>query len=300
MIVHRTALDRARFVWHDVRGFIRRVYEGAAEANVPFLASGLTFDALIAAIPLLLLLLSVAGYVLSAQADRAQLELHDYLRRFLPEAAPGAAADPFAPFVKLFEGLINERGTFSLLGVPLFVLLSTRLFGSLRAALNEVFDTDDRRPWLRGKAEDVALVIVVTILFIVNTALGQGVEIVAGRYPQLGFLEFLGAQVLAFAAMVVLFVLIFRFTVAHRIRRDTALFAALICAAGFELARFVLGLVVQHFLGKEGIVGDATIGALLLFVVWTYYMACVFLIGGQIAQVYELRRRQAQQRWLLH
>ena len=28
-------------------------------------------------------------------------------------------------------------------------------------------------------------------------------------------------------------------------------------------------------------------------------MAFVVLLGGQVAQVYELRRRQAQQRWLI-
>ena len=297
--MRRTAVDRARFAWHDVQGFVRRVYEGAAEANVPFLASGLTFDALIAAVPLLLLLLSVAGYVLSARADRAQLELSVYLRRFLPNAPPGVADDPFRPIVELFQHLIEQRGTFGLLGVPLFVWLSTRLFGSLRAALNEVFDTDDRRSWLRGKAEDLTLVIVVTALFIFNTALGLGVELVASRYPVLGVYQFLAAQLLAFVAIVVLFALIFRYTVAHRIRRDTTLFAALICAFGFEIARYVLGAYMQSMIGTGRLVTDATLGALLAFVIWTYYMAFVFLVGGQIAQVYELRRRQAQQRWLI-
>jgi uncharacterized BrkB/YihY/UPF0761 family membrane protein len=47
-------------------------------------------------------------------------------------------------------------------------------------------------------------------------------------------------------------------------------------------------------------VRNATVGALLLLVVWTYYVTFVFLIGAQIAQVYELRRRQRAQRVLLH
>jgi len=47
-------------------------------------------------------------------------------------------------------------------------------------------------------------------------------------------------------------------------------------------------------------VSDRTLGAIILFVGWVYYMTFVFLIGGQIAQVYELRRRQALQRAVLH
>lgn len=298
--MRRTALDKARFLWHDIKGFVRRVYEGADEANVPFLASGLAFDALLAIIPFLFLAVSVAGYVLSAQADRAQLEVHEYLRRFLPDAPPGVSVDPFRPVVDLLVRLVGERDTFSLVGFPLFVWLSTRLFGSLRAALNEVFDVDDRRSWIKGKAEDVVMVFIVTILFVLNTALGQGVEIAAASIPAIGFFQYFIAQVLAFFALVALFVLVFRYAPARRIRRDTAIIAGLICAIGFEIARFFLGIYIGHLVSPNRIVRDATIAALLLFVVWTYYMAFVFLIGGQIAQVYELRRRQGQQRLMLH
>ena len=46
--------------------------------------------------------------------------------------------------------------------------------------------------------------------------------------------------------------------------------------------------------------GFAILGAALLFVGWVYYMTFVFLLGGQIAQVYDLRRLQAAQRAVLH
>ena len=105
-----TTLERVRFAWHDVRNFIGRVIEGADESNVPFLASGLTFDALLAAVPFLLLLLSVVGYVLSAEAGRAQIEIHDYLKRLLP-TVPSRGTDPFAPVVRIIERIVSERGT---------------------------------------------------------------------------------------------------------------------------------------------------------------------------------------------
>lgn len=288
------------FAWHDARNFIRRVYEGAMEANVPFLASGLTFDALLAAIPLALLALSLVGYLLSAQAGAAQVELSDYVRRFLPRGR-GAGPDPFAPIIALLEGVVRSRGTLGLLGLPLFVWFSTRLFGSLRATLNEVFDTEETRSWLRGKGNDIALALVTGLLFVLNTALTQGLEVVAvlGRRFGLGFVPFLGAQVLAFVSIVGLFVLIFRYAPARGCRWDTALVAALTCTAGFEGAKLVLAWYFEHFVRPDTFVSDARLGALFVFVAWTYYMTYVFLIGGQIAQVYELRRRQAAQRALL-
>lgn len=294
-----TGYDRARFAWHDVRGFVKRVYEGANEANVPFLASGLSFDALLAAIPFVFLLLAVAGYILSAQAGTAQVDLDVYLRQILPNTRAGP--NPFQPLLALLTRVINARGTLGLIAVPLFIWFSTRLFGSLRAALNEVFDTRETRSWLMGKLQDVMLVVVTTLLFVLNVLLGQGVEILTEmNVLGLGFLGFFAAQILAFASVVAVFVVVFRYAPAHRLRRDTSLFAALICAVGFEIAKYLLGVYIRTLLQPNALVRDATIAAVLLFVVWTYYMAFVFLIGGQIAQVYDLRRRLGQQRLLLN
>ncbi len=296
----RTVRDHVRFAWHDVRSFAGRVYEGAAEANVPFLASGLTFDALLAAVPLVFLVLSIAGYALSAQADRVDLQVHEYLMQFLPPATQPGVRDPFAPAVRLIEGVVRERGTLGLLGVPLFLWFSTRLFGSLRATLCEVFDIEETRSWVRGKLHDILLVLVTTAMLLLNAVLSEGVEILL-RYRPLGvnLFSFLSARLLAFLVVLALFIIIFRYVPARPVRLDTALLGSVICALGFEVAKYLLGLYFQAMVRPESLVSNATVGGLLLFVVWTYYMAFVFLLGGQVAQTYELGRRMRAQKLVL-
>lgn len=290
---------RWRFLWHDVRNFVRRVYQGAAESNVPFLASGLTFDALLAAVPFALLLLSLVGHVLSSYAGAEQLDIRAYLERLLPAHGEAGGRDPFEPVVRLAEGVVQSRATLSILGLPLFVWFSTRLFGSLRAALCEVFDTEETRSWLRGKLQDVALVLATGLLFVANTALTEGIAVIARNSAGVGFVAFFGAQLLGFAFILALFVMVFRFAPARRIRWDSALVAAVACSLGFEVAKQLLSIYFEKFVRPDQLVSDATLGAILLFVGWMYYMTFVFLIGGQIAQVYELRRRQAAQRAIL-
>lgn len=294
--MRRTAWDRLRFVGHDIRNFVARVFEGAAEANVPFLASALTFDALLAAIPLVLLALSVFGYVLSAGAGRAQVEITEYLHRLLPGG--GDSGTRFEPVLNLLRGIVQQRGTLGVLGVPLFVWFSTRLFGSLRSALSEIFDTPETRSWLQGKLVDVSLVVVTTLLFLANAAASEGLGLIAAR-SRIAFVTYFGTQLLAFAFILALYVVVFRFAPARRVRRDTAVVAAIICALGFEAAKPALTFVFAWWIRPDQLVSDATLGALLVFVAWMYYMTLVFLIGGQIAQVYELRRRQAAARVLL-
>ena len=149
-----TFARRLLFLVHDARNFAARVYEGALEDNVSFLASGLTFDALLAAVPLFLLVLALIGHLLSSGALASQVDVHEYLLRILPSNRSAGGPDPFAPIVGFAEGVVKSRGTLGILGVPLFVWFSTRLFGSLRAALCQVFDTPETRSWLRGKLLD--------------------------------------------------------------------------------------------------------------------------------------------------
>ena len=290
---------RLLFFWHDIRNFVRRVYEGADEDNVGFLASGLTFDALLAAIPLGLLVLALIGHLLSAGAGARQLEVHDYLVRLLPARPPGGGPDPFAPITQLAEEVVRSRSTLGLFGLPLFVWFSTRLFGSLRSALCSLFDSPETRPWLTGKLTDVALVVATGVLFVANTAFSEGVAILMRRSGAFSFLEYFAAQLIAYLFLLALFVMVFKFAPAHRVRWDTALVAGLCCSVGVEVAKQVLSFYFVNFVRADRLVSDATLGAIILFVGWVYYMTLVFLIGGQIAQVYEFRRRQAAQRTLL-
>ena len=46
-------------------------------------------------------------------------------------------------------------------------------------------------------------------------------------------------------------------------------------------------------------VGDANIGAAVLFILWVYYTAIVFLLGGVVAETWELRQMQQRQRIIL-
>src|SRR5205809_6194986 len=52
--------------------------------------------------------------------------------------------------------VVRQRVRLTAVGLPLFLWFSTRLFGGLRAALNEVFDTDERRSWPIAKVLDLA------------------------------------------------------------------------------------------------------------------------------------------------
>lgn len=263
---------------------------GAYEDNIPFLASALTFDALLWILPFTLIALSVFGYVVHTGADTLT-DVQRLFDRLVPVQA-GGAADPFAAAERALARIVESRAELSLYGIPLFIWFSFRLFGSMRAALNDVFDTEESRGFFLGKALDIGLA-VITALFLTVSA---GVEVVVAQAPWFGrFLASLSAFVLAAG----LFFILYTVAPSRRVRWDTALVAAGCSALAFEVAKRLYALYLANFTTLDRAISNANALAAVLFVLWIYYTAYVFLVGGEVAETYDLARRQREQRALL-
>jgi len=156
------------------------------------------------------------------------------------------------------------------------------MFGGLRAALNEVFDTEENRPWPVAKLTDLAMVFVAGTLFLANAFASTGHGILA----QLGSLLF----------STLLFFMIFKFLPSRRIYWRTGVVASLFCAVAFEIAKRLYALYVARFVTFDRLASDANLVAFLLFVLWIYYTAYMFLLGGEVAETYDLMRMRRQQR----
>ena len=118
--------------------------------------------------------------------------------------------------------------------------------------------------------------------------------------PQFAFffstLGRLMGELLAFGFSVSLFYVTYRYASARRLPWRTALLASVFTAVLFEVAKRLYGLYLASFASLEGASGDANIGAVVLFVLWIYYTAIVFLLGAVFAETWELRRMQQRQR----
>jgi membrane protein len=265
--------------WHrTVTGVVRRTLEAAYEDNIPFLAGALSFDILLTAIPFVGLVLGVVGYLVEYQLTVQQLNVHALLQRFLPESS----GVEFGFIERALGDLVARRGRLTILAAPLFLWFSTRMFGGLRAALNEVFDTEENRPWPIAKLTDLAMVFVAGTLFLANAFASTS----HGVLSQLATLVFSSS----------LFFMIFKFLPSRRIYWRTGVVASLFCAVAFEIAKRLYALYVARFVTFDQVASDANLIAFLLFVLWIYYTACMFLLGGEVAETYDLMRMRRLQR----
>mgnify|MGYP001221454834 CR=1 FL=1 len=292
-------------------GFLRRTLQAADENNIPFLASALTFDALLAAVPFILLLLIGLTHLAQALLGGPAVDPNHVFHRFFP-SNPAKGGDPFAFVEGLLAGITRNRGQISLYAAPAFLWFSTRLFAGVRTSLNDIYDVSSRPAprrnfvlnWIAGKLRDMGMVVATVVLFLANTLLTTGLAIIASRgreqLPQFAFFvstagRLLG-ELLAFSFSVSLFYVTYRYASLRRLPWRTALLASMFTAVLFEVAKRLYGLYLTNFASLEGPLGDANIGAAVLFVLWVFYTAIVFLLGAVVAETWELRAMQQRQR----
>lgn len=240
--------------------------------------------------------------------------MHQLLEPFLPPHVLIGGRDPFSAVEQLLTKVAQNRGQISLYAIPTFVWFATRLFAGVRTSLNYLYDVSLRRPkrhfviaWILGKLRDVAMVVATIALFFLNTVASTTLSVLQARSetavaPLNFFLTNLGrvlGQGLAFLFALLLFFIVYRFASIRRLPWRPAMVAAVFTTVAFEIAKRLFGFYLAHVVAAEHLTFDANLVAVILFVLWVFYTAIVFLLGGVVAETWDLRNRLKEQRAVL-
>lgn len=142
------------------------------------------------------------------------------------------------------------------------------------------------------------------VLFLAHTTLTIGLVLLQGYTTARGVgngeilstVERWLVDAAGFGFLLVLFFLLYRYGSLRRVRWQAALVAAGFMSVAFELARRLFALYIKGPAGYGTTSVDASVGAVVLFVVWLYYSALAFLLGAVVAETWELRALQRTQR----
>ena len=250
------------------RTFLGSIYHD----NLLFLASGVSFDALLAAIPLALLFLAILG----VDDLRAVLDV-------IMPTVPGQASAPLSGAERLLNSVVASRRELSLYGAPLFLLFSTRMFASARIALDQILGVQNRRRFVHDLAYDLLMVLTTTMLFAMNSYISVPAFLSSG-------LSQLAARVLAIVFGTVLFSSVYFLAPTKRLEWHNVLLVGFIVSVMFEISKTLFGVYIVQFATVNRLISHANAIAVLLFVFWIYIMAVIFLLGGEIAKAVRERR----------
>ena len=237
-----------------------------------FMASALSFDALMAAIPLAILSLALLTYLMGGGPASPE-SIDSFMALFIPEAERIQRAQ------EIIGQIFESRSQISFLAIPVYLLFATRMFASASTALNRVLQLEHKRPFLQGLLRDVILVLVTTVLIVANS-------VVSLPAFNITVLDYVSAHALAIAFGSILFFVVYSIAPDKPMRWDKALAASLFASVAFETAKIMFGLYLANFASISRVISHANAIAAVLFVVWVYYTALIFLLGGEVAKMY--------------
>jgi membrane protein len=283
--------------------FVTRVYRKLDEDNLFFLAGAIAFKVVIAIVPLMLATIGIAGLLLQSRFGASAA---DQVIRYVFRVLPPFGDDMTAALRQALDDII--QGASGLIGVGTLVLiwLSTSLVGTLRTALREIFDLQEDRGVVGGKLFDIQMVIAAGTLLAVNVGLtvvlrivgSLGTSIIGIEPARFAVIDHLLVNSAAFLSIWFMFVLIYRYLPTRRIQWRIAMIAATFTGLLFELLKAGFGWYVTHVAVYRSTYGN--FATIFIFLLWIYYMAVAFVIGGEVGQVAALLRIRRRQKERLH
>ena len=268
-----------RFAWRLLKGTISKFLAD----NGSFLAAGLAFNLLLYCVPFLLLVISALAFTLGS-SERALAVAQHSVKQFLPQTSEA--------LVNTLSIIIEHRNVLGLVAVPLFFLLSSWLFGTIRLTLNIIFEVTRKRSFFRAKATDLGMILLVAFLAILSVgvgllltilqALGESVPVI-GDLLKTGWVVATQAVVFLFTAA--LFYTLYRFSPAETIGRKALVVSALTGAALFSLSKSAFSWYVT--LARANTLINGALAGLIFFYLWLYYTSLVFILGAEVGWAFE-------------
>ena len=234
-------------------------------------------------VPLCLLVVAFFGHVLGGNQ-----ELYNYLLSKLVDFFPSVTSG----ITNELRNVITYKGI-SFITFVIYGFFALQLFYSVERAMDVIFSVPKKRHFLFSLLWTFLIVTLVIVFWIFSFTVSSVASLLP-TFPVTIFgigLKYKAAIFLRFVAPFVL--LLFTFTAVYkivphvRVKINDAFAGALLVTVFWELAKHIFTWVVKNIAYVGTIYGSLT--TFILFLLWMYYLSCIFLLGGEF--VNSLSRR---------
>ncbi|HLR25836.1 MAG TPA: YihY/virulence factor BrkB family protein [Fodinibius sp.] len=279
------------------KDFWRLIVTLLKKKDIFFNASAITFNLFICAIPFILLMISIIGYVLSF--DQAFNEILRYGRELFPsftyESQSGDVYRGAVTLESLLDPLIGARRIFGIAGTVILIFFSQGLFHTLKHVVFDIFDIKDRRHPILEMVYNFFTFGLVGGVFLFFSLIISLVSLISFNKLSLPYTDFvlelswiynLLNLIIPILFTFALFYIIFRYITEKRMKPRVALVASVIFTSLFELAKFGVGWYLAYALQSYRYFYQGyTI--LVIIGVWAFYSAALFVLSTIIARAYQ-------------
>jgi membrane protein len=256
--------------------------------NAPRFGAALAFYTLFSIAPVLIVAVSVAGFVFGEKAAQGEI-------------------------VRQFQGLMGTQGATAIetiiqstnrpalgvltttLGLLAIIVGASGAFNELQDALNTIWKVDSRAQsfWvttIKQRFFSLGLVVATGFLLltslVVTAALSAAERFLGNLLPMSVILLESINFVFSFSMITILFALILKFIPDTTISWRDVRMGAAVTSLLFTVGKVVIGLYLGHS-ALTSAYGAAA--SLVIFLIWIYYSAQILLFGAELTHVYALK-----------
>lgn len=248
---------------------ISAVVTAANDAGAPLFAAGLAFSTMFATVPLLLLFSGVLGWLIDDPVARARL-LADLVDRVPPLA--DALADSL-------EGVVETRGTLSVIGLVGLVWGASNLYGGLDDVMHRLVPGGRVRGFVERRVRGIVAIVIFVALVVGAIALGTAFAVFGGSVAELTVI----GPVVTLVVMIALVQIVYRFVPTEPPSMRAALPPALAAGVGIGLLTLLFTILAPLLIG--GLAGFGVIATIFGAFVWLNYCYQMLLYGAAWARL---------------
>jgi membrane protein len=247
--------------------------------NASTTGAALAFYCAFSLAPLLVIILTLAGLIVGANAAYGQVGAQ---LNSLFGPATAAIVLQAVKTAQQPQGLLA-----TLVSIVTLLISATTVLAAIEGALEQIWNSaaiapQGMRGWLRTRFLSFGFILTLGFLLLVSltvsTALAAIRTRIAASHPAIvGAVAVLDFMV-SLALVSGLFALIYRYMPARRLAWHVVLAGGVLTAVLFDIGRWAIGLYLAHSTQPSAFGAAASFAALLL---WLYYTAQIFLFGAE-------------------
>jgi membrane protein len=253
------------------------------------LAAALSYYALFSMAPLILIAISVAGFLFGH--DAAEGHLYDQIAGLVgPEGAKAIEA--------LVAGLDEQKSggvIATVIGLLTLFFGSSGVFAQLQDSLNGIWrakspTTNGVLDWIRVRFLSFSMVLGIGFLLLISLVLSAALaalgQLVGEFIPGWVVLGHVVNATISLAVITVLFAMMFKVLPDTYVAWRDVWLGALVTSFLFTLGKFAIGF----YLGQASVASSyGAAGSVVIVLLWVYYSAMILYLGAEFTYVYSVR-----------
>lgn len=253
----------------DIKEMLKRAFEKYKSANSSFWVTSLSFYTILALVPMLAILFSLAGW----------FGAEDYIVHQIDKVTP-LKEETLDILTSFSNNLLNNARNGVLAGVGFIFLGWTfiQMFSLIEASFNDIWHVKKSRTIIRKISDYITFFIFVPLVFVV---LNGAVIFLLSKLDGINFLYYIIAKIFPLVSLTVFFMSLYLVMPNTGVKAFPAFFASLITSIAFYIFQYTFILLQSSLINYNVIYGSFSV--IFIFLIWIRVSWFIIILGVHIS-----------------